>query len=1082
MMKLPNAIRTLIEDTQTLHQDSEAVTGPYIRDEACMLEIHSIIMGAVVVNGPVASLVVFAWGLILQTVREEVSSRKEARELRQSQHAVDGFIESDTSATEEGEPSATTDASGQADTRPTTAGDHDFGRNVYDKILTTVMDSSTTAITDPIEHLAMNAVNASHVYDVILGLSTEYCKLVGSTHHGDSVRRMRSVLLDLIRYSLGWVQYSPEVMAAVLGVLTGGEHSWLLRSRPFDARPFAATSLDLASIFQDDDMLLVPKVLHTATARFPLEAVPFLKLVKALTSSPRVGPRGKPVAMELIEKLHSLTQVLPEGFASYDTTREEENLNLILLRSEIDIFRDRVRMRSISGRFASQLALVSTNNGSTGDGLMIPAGTEGRVLSEASPVVVQWMYPYSGPQYLGRLLESATPNGTFVDGLEHADPQTDIIAEVIGLLAALLELTVKTAGSEDDVVVRADAAQDLLGGASNGLGRNADVVTLILDHFEMGIQEPMDPSTLASSMELLANCTHFLFALTKVLPGRVWPFFVRSGLLSTDGNSGRLTDLVASAEIATGRYEVLIGCIRVFDALVDEAIDHMVARKYSAHVKPSPLMRESLGTGVSEQVMTKVILTFVRTLVDVFRSYQDWKFVVLEDRLEVGTRILTLFNKVISHAYSIEDSPDPSKRIVGMLGAAAQYLIDVFILPSSSVLPINSLLQVLITGIDTPQSTLFFDTTWLWAQQILRTLEFCNTLVQVNTLTKLGCSPLEKRLFEALPLLVRVFTAFPSYKLPVVKLLEAMVVGAASTDGEPPSLLGHLGSESAQDFITLLTQFSKPLEDKELDLAIWRLMSAIICNRQSWFAICLLTGDTPRHTLKHSHDSSREGGEIVRGKQMLVEALDQLVDISIIPRWKAMALLDFVLCSVDHWPWSVSTIRKHDKFLTSILDFQGDLQKIVNLDNPSKGEESCSVLRMASLVSEILAVYTYHSQRLGDRSIIQRLVPKLTYLVDSAVVVRGYNESLHANLKKNFEGRFPGCSLSLFRCTRLQPAEFGREYYYNLDLANRMLKYDKIWQGTRGNGLAGELARANINLSLIEAQVVSFVLDIFFPV
>ncbi len=999
MLKLPNTLQLLVEHSEP---DSES-RRPYIADTANIAEIHSLLMGATEGERPVASLAIFAWGIILQSLREEVSTRKEARELRQSQHAVNEFVDSDAPT------ESRTDEADQA-------------QSVFDQVSKTVFDGSG----DVVQHLAKSAVDGSQVYNVILSLSTEYCNQVGSIRHGDSIRRMRAVLLELIRVSLEWVQYSPEVLAAVLGVLSGGDHN------------APSYGVDPASMFLADDVQLVPKILEMAEARFPYEVLPFLKLVNALAMSPRLGQNNLPFVVKFLTP-QTFTQLLPPDFADYDTTREEENQNLIVLRSPLNIFIPRTRL-------ITQSEPLAITDGRTGlcDGLVIQPDTQGQVISEQAPVIVQWMYPYSGLRYLGRLLDSDLPNGYFEDDVPHVDEMRDIVAEIIGLLAALLESVVSNP-TLNDPEARMDAAQKLLSDASDGLGRNGDVITVILDHFEAEIQEPADPIEMAGSMDVLISCTRFVRALIPVLPGRVWPFFVRSGLLDMDGTGGRLSDLIGSTEIVTGRYEFLLECIRIFEGLVDEAVDHAIARQCLGSKSRSAL-RESCGTGISEQVMTKVVLVLTRTLVDVFRSYHNWKFLVLEERLEMGRRILSIFNKILVYTHSIEDT------FLSMLVPAAKYLIEVFILPSS-VLPVVSLMQMFVAGVDTPQSTLFFSTTWAWAQQMVASLEFCTTLLRVNTLLKQKRSQLEERLFGALPLLVRLYTAFQSYALPVVALLEAMVLSAATAEKEPPSLLGHLGASSARDFVVLLTRGSKPFDDENLDLAIWRLMSAVVSSRQPWFTIYLLTGNAPRNTL--------QPGEGRSGKKMVIEALDQLVDISVIPQPKALAMLEFVLFAVDYWPWVVADVRGHDRFVTSVLEYLGSMETRVE----------GSAVRMAALIAEILAVHLHQSQ---DSSLVQKLLPQISYLVDHGVDVRGYNESLHANLKRNFEERFPGCSLAMFRRTKLQRVEFGSRYYYHMDLAERMLQYDRSWKGARGPGLAEDVARANVNLSLVEAQVVSF--------
>ena len=85
-----------------------------------------------------------------------------------------------------------------------------------------------------------------------------------------------------------------------------------------------------------------------------------------------------------------------------------------------------------------------------------------------------------------------------------------------------------------------------------------------------------------------------------------------------------------------------------------------------------------------------------------------------------------------------------------------------------------------------------------------------------------------------------------------------------------------------------------------------------------------------------------------------------------------------------------------------------------------------------------------------------------------------YNSSLHANFARNFAKRYPGCSIDDFKRTLLVPRDLGSQYYYALDVAEAMLSYDAGWAGSRHNGFRREMETANLNLSLVEAEVVSW--------
>lgn len=58
-----------------------------------------------------------------------------------------------------------------------------------------------------------------------------------------------------------------------------------------------------------------------------------------------------------------------------------------------------------------------------------------------------------------------------------------------------------------------------------------------------------------------------------------------------------------------------------------------------------------------------------------------------------------------------------------------------------------------------------------------------------------------------------------------------------------------------------------------------------------------------------------------------------------------------------------------------------------------------------------------------------------------------------------------------FERTTLEPRSLGKTYFYNYALLNQVMRYDENWK--RPDGLQHDIINANINLSLVEAQVVS---------
>ena len=126
-----------------------------------------------------------------------------------------------------------------------------------------------------------------------------------------------------------------------------------------------------------------------------------------------------------------------------------------------------------------------------------------------------------------------------------------------------------------------------------------------------------------------------------------------------------------------------------------------------------------------------------------------------------------------------------------------------------------------------------------------------------------------------------------------------------------------------------------------------------------------------------------------------------------------------------------------------------------------------------SLVADVLTLYLNYKEQMNDQRFHRFIVPHLTYLIDNAILPPNYNASLHTNLSRNFKSRFPECSLEDFKKTSLNRTQLGDSFFYDIELANHMLAYDPAWVGRGDEGFAEEFKRANLNLSLVEAQVVS---------
>jgi nuclear pore complex protein Nup188 len=129
--------------------------------------------------------------------------------------------------------------------------------------------------------------------------------------------------------------------------------------------------------------------------------------------------------------------------------------------------------------------------------------------------------------------------------------------------------------------------------------------------------------------------------------------------------------------------------------------------------------------------------------------------------------------------------------------------------------------------------------------------------------------------------------------------------------------------------------------------------------------------------------------------------------------------------------------------------------------------------RIAAYIAETFAMQLYHLRQMGQQDkFSNEVLNDLDYFLRNGVQVSEYNASLHVNFSKNFSKRYPGCTADDFKRTVLMPRDLGTQYFYALDFAEALLNYDSAWMGPKKNGFRHEMETANLNLSLVEAEVV----------
>lgn len=1012
-LKLPLSIPFIVDKLQPQTPSKP----PYFLSKEEISQLNELFM-TTCVDFKSAHPAAFSWGLILHTMGELALSDKESRELEQLHSAVDSF---------------------QSNTPHASPG-RDLEVSLYEELL----DRARTPKYNVDESIALLTSDEMReiVFETVIALATK----VGSTSAFDDIlasRWIRVALLDLVRVVIMFLDYSPEIVESVLAILTGSplQSPWASDTSP-------ASSSDPRWIFMKD-RLLMDNIFHIARSRFPYETVPFLKLCRALISNDLVNEDGLPEIIGQLENLETFTQAVPPHFQGYETIREDENANYVSLMQSLPMF-DSPPRRQISD-FHNSNALVVTGSS------QIPSTTEGQVVSESKPVVIMWHHQYSCLSFLGSWLEEWNENGGYSSGWGE-----DAISEVIGLLADLL-VTAKDVQMSSDV---GSGAKRVLEMTSDGLSRQSDVVSLIFEILERNLQNIGPRAALDGVLDSTVACLRFIRGLLAVLPGRVWPFLARSSLLGSDGKGGVMTAIVSAIEVPSGDYPLLLSCVNMFEHVVDDAVSRAVLRRSPNSVMSKLPIASDWGAGVPSHIMRVILLNYTRIMVEIYNSNVNWRFNAPEQRLEINTVLARTFERILYYTYGTNETGKLDTKITGVFSESASYILDILRPQSAADLPFNQILRLIIDGLQTPP-TLYLRHLALVEGQVKSTVALSIKLLQAAQLLEHPVSLLEDQLFKATPALVKLYALHDAYRLPVISLIDILITRAAADSvNEPPSLVGHLGAESCCLFLDVLSQFDQPLSHRPLHLAVWHLLTVLVSKRQQWLAVYILTGSSPRQSLKKD---DAQKAPAMRGAPFLQIALDRLSNIEQMDLQVAAMLLEFVSNAQENWPWATPELRKHPHFFNSIVNYVSKL-KISTLPVVSQ----IFATRVAAVVADLCAVYLHSAKEMRDRTFVKTLIPMVSWFAKDAVEVSGYNASLHANLKKNFEMRYSGCRLVDFKKSSLEVRNLGREYYYDTSLGEKLLSYDFAWAGTRNQGFAEEFERANMNLSLVESQVVSY--------
>lgn len=1040
LLNLNRAIGYLDHDLE-LEGDEE----PYINDSDALEAIHNAIVGAAEGGLETASPVFLSWSLILHRMDVSYQERAERRDLTQNQRAQDGF-ELDN------QPFHIHQSLQPRGRRSSVGSIVSIEAARYDAFLSERVLVLATEGEPLVPRLAMAATDQCHVYDVIIAMTACAGTGADAAFRPGLGPRVRLVFLELLTASFPIIGYQADPLSALLSVLSGGHQTWDV---PDDDETVATAVLK--------DSRLMQFYVQNSLNRFPYEFTPFVSISRLLASCTSAPNGLSDIVIESLLQTPSLTFILPAGFDGYAMIDDADHATATMQTlQDIPLFPTGASRKRLAYYNEKQVAVI-------------PAGSYGRFMIDGSGIV-NIDYGHSTIALLGKRLDANLSDDMYEPVLGFL--QQSEVAEAINLLTALVRSEVRKAsknGQPADAARSSEAGLAIVQEASRDLEQAKDIVSVICDTLDTLIQDG-PAETDESRMAVLAACVDFLLAILPLCPGRVWSYMARCQLLNTESSAGRLCILTGASDVVSERFNFLNVSVRFLSGLVQNAMSGAVQRKVAT--KPSGRSNQhkssddNIWLGASDKTLTQVSLSIAQTVVDVYENTSTWKFASEVQRASLVSGAIGILRDIVVYASSLESLTE-QESLVACFEPAARFIIKSFLSSSSSSLRFQPLLTSLLFGLELPQSTLYPQRYKLAVDRVVTALELSAALLKVtNHVDTTGKAPeLETQIFQIASLPARLCALNDKTLRPALDLLTDLVITAAARASEPPSLLGYLGPQISRSFLGVLLAMDKPFQRPAESARIWKFFSTILRHRQQWMANCLLTGKTPREALQTDGKVTKLSSD-----SALAKAKEALRSISSLPHVESIAILDFFAAAQNYWPWTIFAIRGENDYLNSMRAYVRDLAPAATTAK-TDAQAACNEARIAAYIAESFAMQLYHMRQMGTEEVFARdVVQDIDYYIREGVAVGGYNASLHANFQRNFGNRYTGCSLDQFKRSMLQRRDLGPQFYYALDLADRMLSFDAAWSGARDSnkGFKKEMQTANLNLSLVDAQIALF--------
>ncbi|KAJ9624614.1 uncharacterized protein PV06_06389 [Exophiala oligosperma] len=1014
LLNLAATIASLNETATSPQSRHQSRVSGYFHEIESIHEYNEILVNYATLGNVQAGPAILAWAIIVHELWTLGNTIKEARESHHAQKAIEGVSTLDT-----------------ATGRRSSGSSVSIQQSIFEDLLDRI--SMGTSQEDPSSPLLDAAIDQCHVFDYVTHLS-------GSKDAPLSILSAYKlqILQELITVSQSFLGYTPELVSAQLGLLsnTSSEYS---KKRPYDP------AVDFV-----EDKFLLAGFYDISAARFPYECLPFLQFSRALAKADIFSDHGLHYVEFRLRNLTTFTQAAVKG-VQYKIIREDESDSFVALEKPVNMLDlTQNRMLTYSSRDTTSLSIL-------------PADTVGQVISDPdAPVkIIKWDLNYSCLSYIGQLLELRYLK-SLQSCLSPLDDQQAVVSESIGLIADLLSSTLRNAAegeASEDVRQHCIA---ILEESSTHLQSAGGIESLVFEILEQELQAFRQRSVATFNCDILLSCLDFIIVLSKIQPHIVWSGINRTSLLGRHSSSTYILGIVSAVEVPTRAFSFLAKCAELYQSLVQLTLRSHQYDSSMSGAATSIRRRSMLPTTLRTQ--TSILSTSTEIMFNAFQEMSEWFFQSAEQRNSISSLILNTFSDIIRYAFDVGQGLNSNTAVTNPFIEPAKFIISSFRDPSFGNAAISPVVRCLVSGRHhQAPSASHVDVS---DPHLESALSLATLLIRFGDLEDAQLTSAELHIFNSVPSLLRLLLTRKLSRKHCLRLMRAILTSIERQ--KPTSLLGHLGSASCIDLLHVIRHIDQESQSSEERSELWKLLTLLVNDSQQWLATVIVTGTAPDGPKRTKQEEIRT--RQFRGRTFLSIALEELTNVRNLSQVVAIPMLDFVLEAQQNWSWVTEDVESSSGLVSKLSSFVAQ-----SAWGQSDETELARWTLIAARVTDISNHHLHHARAARNVNDVKAFIPLLEWLTSNAVEVSLYKSSLHANLKKNFSSKYTGLSTLDIKRKGLTEQEYGPNFYYDIDYADKLLAIDPHWRGKKvqssDQSFTAEFRKANTNLSVVDSEL-----------